>query len=280
MCLKHEIGTSLVMRPDAQILMRLHELSQLEAVESQRWLKQQEKARRHDVKRHDEKSIEEYTHKSEKKTYMDSMESTGASRHLVMADMLLREHFRMNTVAACAPFRRYLEWRHLQTVNIITSSLELEKPLCRKEEKEELLDRLTAATAAVSGLLVDRLRCTNEKMVQAAIVEYVKTSQTSSSTNESEIKAAGVDSHSAGPSPFTKVNQPEPLRRVLSAFHGGLWNDLTISHSRKADSLTFMSDIANSEHFQSWFRVQAEYIGLLAIAEAVHVAALLRKEQT
>jgi hypothetical protein len=129
----------------------------------------------------------------------------------------------------------------------------------------------------VSGLLVDRLQASSKEMVQAALVDYVKTTITTTGSGNSAAVRGGQ------PSVFAKANQSEPVRRVLAAFHGGLWRDLTMATtnpSRKDDSLAFMTDLAHAEHFQRWFRLQADYIGVLAIAEAVHTGALLREVQT
>ena len=212
--------------------------------------------------------------------------ATAVSRPMVMADMLIREHFRANTAAACAPLRRYFEWRNLPAITSILTGLRLGEhlPLSTATATTKasgggalLLDRLMAAVRAVSGLLVDRLQASSKEMVQATLVDYIKTTITTSDSGNSAVGRGNQ------PSVFAKANQPEPVRRVLAAFHGGLWRDLTMATtnpSRKDDSLAFMSDLAHAEHFMRWFCLQADYIGVLAIAEAVHTRALLREVQT
>lgn len=277
LCLKYEVGTSLVARPDTQVLAMVLDFFKAEAVESQKWLKKRsDEEKKQGGKSHAEVTGDNIDKSEDEVSVSRGSEAMRVSRPMVMADMLLREHFRLNTVAACAPLRRYLEWRHLPGINTIISSLELEKPLRSGEEGAESLRRLADATAAVSGLLVDRLRASGKEMVQAAIVDYVKANKASSSSNKNRKGAAGGEQPSVGTSAFTKANQPEPVRRILAAFHGGLWQELTMSPSRKEDSLNFMSALAHGEHFQTWFRLQADYTGLLAVAEAVHTGALLR----
>ena len=284
------------MRPDSQVLARLYDLFKMEREESGTWQKQRrererEKEREKERERESEKGVEsletpsprirEQTKESELSANYGG--ATAASRPMVMADMLLREHFRANTAAACAPLRRYFEWRNLPAITTLITGLRLDEPLplatatatatARGGGGVLLLDRLMAATRAVSGLLVDRLQASSKEMVQAALVDYVKTTVTTpGSGNRGAVRRDQ-------PSVFAKANQPEPVRRVLAAFHGGLWRDLTMATtnpSRKDDSLAFMSDLAHAEHFQRWFRLQADYIGVLAIAEAVHTGALLR----